>query len=143
MFTISLSSCMLVVPLRFLDGSNETRNSLFKLIPSVVEGSWIIRQSVGHTPVIMGRKLRQTYHEGPGYFEVDIDVSSSRTAAAVVGMVSGATRSLTVDLGILLEGKCDEELPESLLGTVRLDHVDLDAAIPLELVKEGRNLTGL
>lgn len=124
---------------RFLRGSDETRNSLFKLIPSVVEGTWIIRQSVGHTPVIMGRKLKQTYHTGTGYFEVDIDVASSRTAAAVVGMVSGATRSLTVDLGILFEGKRDEELPETLLGTVRLDHVDLDAAVPLETIRQGRN----
>lgn len=122
--------------MRFIRGNDETRNSLFKLIPSVLDGSWITRQSVGHTPVIMGRKLKQTYHSGQGYFEVDIDVASSRTASAVVGMVSGATRSLTVDLAILFEGKREEELPESLLGTVRLDHVDLDAAIPLETIME-------
>ncbi|GMH36562.1 hypothetical protein BSKO_04430 [Bryopsis sp. KO-2023] len=125
--------------MRFIRGNDETRNSLFKLIPSVLDGSWITRQSVGHTPVIMGRKLKQTYHSGQGYFEVDIDVASSRTASAVVGMVSGATRGLTVDLAILFEGKRDEELPESLLGTVRLDHVDLEAAIPLETIIESRN----
>lgn len=105
------------------------RNGLFKLIPKVVEGSWIIRQSVGHTPVIMGRKLKQYFFSGPRHFEVDIDVSSSRPATTIVNLVQGATRCLTVDLAVLLEGKRDEELPESLLGTVRLDHVDLDSAI--------------
>lgn len=50
---------------RFLDGegpeANYRRNGVFKLIPSVVEGSWIIRQSVGNTPVILGRKLTTHY----------------------------------------------------------------------------------
>jgi hypothetical protein len=51
--------------------------------------------------------------------EVDIDVGSSSVAAAVVGLVQGATRSLVVDMGIVLEGHAREELPEALLGTVR------------------------
>lgn len=50
--------------------------------------------------------------------EVDIDVGSSSVAATVVNLVQGATRSLVVDMGIVLEGHSAEELPESLLGTV-------------------------
>ena len=50
--------------------------------------------------------------------EVDIDVGSSSVAATVVGLVQGATKSLVVDMGIVLEGHSAEELPESLLGTV-------------------------
>eukprot|EP00210_Caulerpa_lentillifera_P002791 g2666.t1 len=118
--------------LRFLKSDNKGRNGMFKLIPKVVEGNWIIRNSVGHTPVLMGRKLRQTYHTGAGYFELDIDISSSKTASAVIGIVQGATKKLTVDLAILIQGDNEEELPESLLGTVRLDHVDLETAEPLE-----------
>ena len=56
---------------------------------------------------------------GPGYVEVDIDVGSSSVAATVVGLVQGATKSLVVDMGIVLEGHTRDELPESLLGTVR------------------------
>lgn len=56
---------------------------------------------------------------GPGYMEVDIDVGSSSVAATVVNLVQGATKSLVVDMGIVLEGHSSEELPESLLGTVR------------------------
>ena len=50
--------------------------------------------------------------------EVDIDVGSSSVAATVVNLVQGATKSLVVDMGIVLEGHASEELPESLLGTV-------------------------
>ena len=46
-------------------------------------------------------------------------MGSSSVAATVVGMVQGATRSLVVDMGIVLEGHAREELPEALLGTVR------------------------
>jgi hypothetical protein len=42
---------------RFLHGSDEERNSMFKLIPHCAKGSWVVSQSVGTTPVILGRKL--------------------------------------------------------------------------------------
>lgn len=63
---------------------------MFKLIPHIADGSWVIKQSVGTTPVIMGNKLRTTYHQTHRYFEVSIDVTSSSAAAYITGMVSGA-----------------------------------------------------
>ena len=59
---------------------------------------------------------------------MDVDVSSSSVAANIVGLVQGLTKSLCVDMAICLEGKCPEELPESLLGTVRCSHLDLGSA---------------
>ena len=58
--------------------------------------------------------------------EVDIDVASSSVAATVVGMVQGATKSLVVDMGIVLEGHTNDELPERLLGSVRFSRVDMN-----------------
>jgi hypothetical protein len=80
-----------------------------------VKGAWIVKQSVGNTPAIMGKKLRQTYYRGSNYFELDLDVSSSSVGAAVVNLVSGYTKKIVVDLAYLLEGQCQEELPEQLL----------------------------
>uniref|UniRef100_A0A0E0MDF0 START domain-containing protein n=1 Tax=Oryza punctata TaxID=4537 RepID=A0A0E0MDF0_ORYPU len=40
---------------RFFDGDDEFRNSRLKLIPSVPKGSWIVRQSVGSTPCLLGK----------------------------------------------------------------------------------------
>ncbi|GMH36538.1 hypothetical protein BSKO_04406 [Bryopsis sp. KO-2023] len=125
-----------VALMRFVSGDDGFRNDTFKLIPHIVKGSWIIRQSVGSTPVLLGNKLKQYYHRGPRYIEVDIDVGSSYTAASVVGLVSGATRSLCVDLAILTEGNSVETLPEALLGTVRFDRLDLTEAVYLDTSKE-------
>jgi hypothetical protein len=118
---------------RFLAGgdspqANARRDDTFKLIPRVVEGPWVVRQSVGSTPCLLGHKLRQRYWRGPRYLEVDIDVASSSVAATVVGLVMGATKAVVVDLAIVLQGNAADELPEALLGTVRLARVDMGAA---------------
>ncbi|CAH0487049.1 unnamed protein product [Peronospora farinosa] len=110
----------------FFDGDDEFRNSRFKLIPTVEEGSFIIKQSVGSKPTLLGNKLKCLYYRGDNYFEVDIDISSNSVANTVVGMVQGVTKSLVVDMAFLLEAQSDEELPEIILGAVRLQHVSLD-----------------
>lgn len=101
-----------------------------------MKGSFIIKQSVGSTPVLLGKKLKQYYFKSSRYIEVDVDIGSSYTAATVVNMVSGVTKSVIVDMGIVLEGKTPQELPESLLGTVRLDHLDLSKAVYLDIGEE-------
>ncbi len=45
---------------------------------------------------------------------------------------AGATKSLTVDLGVLLEGQTSQTLPEQLLGTIRLNAIDLKSAAYLD-----------
>ena len=56
---------------------------------------------------------------GANYFEVDVDIGSSSVAASVTNLVAGATKSLAVDMGVLVEGKSSEQLPEQLIGTIR------------------------
>mmetsp|Transcript_33797 Transcript_33797/g.40846 ORF Transcript_33797/g.40846 Transcript_33797/m.40846 type:complete len:556 (-) Transcript_33797:334-2001(-) len=112
----------------FLDGTDEERTDRFKLIPRVVEGSWIVRQTVGNTPTILGRKVRQPYHIGSNYIEVDVDIASSSVAAAVLGVCGPVAKSLVVDVIFLLEGKAEDELPEKILGAVRLNHLDMKKA---------------
>lgn len=60
---------------------------MFKFIPHIAEGSWVIKQSVGKTPVIMGSKLGLSYHQTKRYFEVTVDVASSPAASYITGMV--------------------------------------------------------
>ncbi|KAI8473374.1 MAG: hypothetical protein J3K34DRAFT_519042 [Monoraphidium minutum] len=121
---------------RFLQAGDTERSNMLKMIPHVERGSWVLKQTVGTTPVIMGRKLATTYHVTDRYVEVDIDVSSCKTAGYIIAMVRGITTSLTVDLAYLLEGQAPCELPESLLGCVRLDGMDLAAGAPLDTGRE-------
>lgn len=111
----------------FLAKDDAFRTSCFKFIPRVVEGSWIVKRSVGQQPVILGNKLKQNYHFDAtlNYMEVDVDVSSSRVGAAMWKLTHGFASSLIIDLSVLLEGHSSEELPERLLGGVRLSHLDM------------------
>jgi hypothetical protein len=97
----------------------------------VDSGPWIVKQTVGNTPAIMGRKLRQPCYKDEHYFELDIDVNSTRVGSAVINLCSNYSTKLDVDLAYLLEGQCKEELPEQILGNVRLAHVDFTQATKL------------
>ncbi|KAG5193127.1 hypothetical protein JKP88DRAFT_136536, partial [Tribonema minus] len=104
---------------------DDFRNERFKLIPSIVEGPFLVRGAVGNKPALLGRKLTQRYYRGAHYVETDVDVASSSVAAHIVSMCRGASNGLSVDLGIVLEGRARAELPERCLGVVRLNRLDL------------------
>ncbi|KNC82945.1 hypothetical protein SARC_04767, partial [Sphaeroforma arctica JP610] len=109
----------------FVDGDDAFRNSRFKLIPKIVDGSYLLRKVLGAKPAIIGNKgLTNPYFRGENWFEVDIDVNSDSHARNITGMVVGATKSLVVDIAFIIEAQAEEELPERVLGTVRLNHLD-------------------
>lgn len=114
---------------RFVDGDDEFRNSRLKLIPSVPQGSWIVRQSVGSTPCILGKAVDCHYIRGPKYLEIDVDIGSSTVANGVLGLVIGVMTSLVVDMAFLVQANTTDELPERLIGAVRVSHIELKSAI--------------
>ncbi|XP_011018434.1 PREDICTED: protein ENHANCED DISEASE RESISTANCE 2-like [Populus euphratica] len=114
---------------RFVDGDDEFRNSRFKLIPSVPKGSWIVRQSVGSTPCLLGKAVDCNYIRGPKYLEVDVDIGSSTVANGVLGLVIGVITTLVVDMAFLVQANTTEELPERSIGAVRVSHIELSSAI--------------
>jgi len=106
------------------------RNIKFKLIPKVAQGSWVVRQSVGTTPVLLGQKLKTKYFRGIGaggcsYFECDVDITSNSVANSVTRLVVNSITSLVVDLAPLVEGQSGDELPERLIGSIRYEHLNL------------------
>lgn len=111
----------------FLAADAKTKSDIFKMIPGIADGPWVAKKSVGNTPVIIGRKLKTSYHIGPGYLEVDIDVASNSTARNITGFCVGMITRLQVDLGFLFEGHSEDELPEELLGTVRIINLPINA----------------
>ncbi|XP_077244736.1 protein ENHANCED DISEASE RESISTANCE 2-like isoform X2 [Tasmannia lanceolata] len=114
---------------RFVDGDDEFRNSRLKLIPSVPKGSWIVRQSVGSTPCLLGKAVDCNYIRGPKYLEIDVDIGSSTVANGVLGLVCGVITTLVVDMAFLVQANTYDELPERLIGAVRVSHVELSSAI--------------
>lgn len=119
---------------RFFMGTKEERDSSLKLIPHAREGSsMIVRKLVNGTPAIIGKALPTTYTYYPpdasrGYadcFEVDLDVTATNSVGTTAcNMARRYTSSMTVDLGFVIEGNRDDELPERMLGCVRLHQID-------------------
>ena len=118
----------MATPLRlfaeFLEGDDAYRTSRFKLIPSIVEGSYGLKYIVGNKPVLLGNKVTQRYWTGPGYIEIGVDCGSSSVASYVLNQVRGASKSVVVEIAVLIEGDKEEELPEQVLGSVRATRLD-------------------
>ncbi|KAJ8485638.1 hypothetical protein OPV22_018123 [Ensete ventricosum] len=118
---------------RFADGDDEFRNSRLKIIPSVPKGSWIVRQSVGSNPCLLGKAVDCSYIRGEKYLELDVDIGSSAVANGVLGLVCGVLTSLVVDMAFLIQAVTSDELPERLIGAVRVSHVELSSAVVTDL----------
>ncbi|XP_052884877.1 protein ENHANCED DISEASE RESISTANCE 2-like isoform X1 [Gossypium arboreum] len=114
---------------KFVNGDDAYRNSRFKLIPHVSEGSWIVKQSVGKRGSLLCQTLEAQYFRGKNYMEVDVDVASSTVARSVCNLVIGYFSSMVLELAFVIQGNTREELPETLLGTSRLNRVDLSKAL--------------
>lgn len=107
------------------------RNSMLKLIPVVSDGPWVIRNTVTGKPVVIGQKLPLQYFSQPAedglapYLEADLDVgNSSARARNITSMCKKFMKSLTLDFGVVIQGNSFQELPEQMLGCVRLHSFD-------------------
>lgn len=115
-----------------------------QIIPKIPEGNWLVKKTVGTTPAILGNKLTQVssrskrfvfsyhlrnpplmssstyqvYFEDPNrhFFEIDVDVSSTKVGGGILSMVKGHAKALLLDLNFLLESQEYDELPERLIG---------------------------
>ncbi|XP_057417760.1 protein ENHANCED DISEASE RESISTANCE 2-like isoform X2 [Lotus japonicus] len=117
---------------KFVDGSDVFRDSRFKLIPSIVEGYWLVKRAVGTKACLLGKAVTCKYFKQDNFLEIDVDIGSSSVARSVINLVLGYVTNLVVDLAILVEAKDEKELPEYILGTVRLNRLKLESAVPLE-----------
>ncbi|KAJ0046656.1 hypothetical protein Pint_06039 [Pistacia integerrima] len=113
----------------FVNGDDAFRNSRLKLIPYISKGSWIVKQSVGKSACLLGQQLEVNYSRGKNYLEAIVDVGSSTVARGVASLVLGYLNNLVVEMAFLIQGNTEEELPEFLLGTCRLNHLDVSKSV--------------
>ncbi|MFS7935240.1 putative protein ENHANCED DISEASE RESISTANCE 2 [Helianthus anomalus] len=92
----------------------------------------MVKRAVGSKACLLGKAVSCNYLRQDNFLEIDVDIGSSSVAKSIIGLVLGYVTSLVVDLAILIEGREEKELPEYILGTVRLNKVRLDTAVPLE-----------
>ncbi|XP_009111649.1 protein ENHANCED DISEASE RESISTANCE 2-like [Brassica rapa] len=118
---------------RFIDGDDTFRNQRLKLVSQIVKGPWIVKAAAGQFGAfLVGKTVSCTYHRGPNYFEIDVDTGSWAILSAFVRLLLGYARSFTVDVGLVIEAQTEDELPERLIGAVRMCHVELASAFVVQ-----------
>jgi Protein ENHANCED DISEASE RESISTANCE 2, C-terminal len=130
---------------KWLQGDAAYRNDRLKLIPFVAEGPWVVRNMVTGRPAIIGKKLPVTYqllNDGSASSSASLqpvliatlDIgNSSATAKRIVSVCRRYMSALTVDIGFVLQGESPDELPEQMLGSVRVHAADPLQAPSLEV----------
>ena len=129
---------------RFLMGDDTYRNKKLKIVPVVIAGPWVVKSIVGGKPAILGKQLPIDYTYQPSdsknseYLEADLDIVASAAARRILSVVRSYTQDLTLDLGFVIEGAEDDELPEQMLCACRLHGMDPFNASPLpEMALDG------
>lgn len=113
----------------FVEGSDEYRNTVFKILPRVTKGPYLVRKTVGEVPAMLGQKVKLNYYTGPNYIEVDVDLNTSAVAGSILSIFKSATSSIAAsDLALLLEGHTEDELPEQILCSFRMTRPNLGGA---------------
>ncbi|VVB17249.1 unnamed protein product [Arabis nemorensis] len=101
---------------RLINGEEDDsfRNQRLKLLTNVVEGPRIVRAAAGNFgALVLGKALKCGYHRGTNYFEIDVDLGSYAIMAAVVRLTLRYLRSLTTDIGFVVEAQTKDELLET------------------------------
>ncbi|KAK6158470.1 hypothetical protein DH2020_005784 [Rehmannia glutinosa] len=119
---------------RFVDGDDEFRNSRLKLIPSVPKLALDAGDMVAFWDWFCCvsshcRNIHAAQYSTIVLDQIDVDIGSSTVANGVLGLVIGVITSLVVDMAFLVQANTTEELPERLIGAVRVSHIELSSAI--------------
>ncbi|CAN0899586.1 Protein ENHANCED DISEASE RESISTANCE 2-like [Linum grandiflorum] len=111
---------------KFLHGDDAYRNQRFKIVNRIVK-------TVGnYSACLLGKALTCNYHRGPNYLEIDVDIGSSAIATAILHVALGCVTSVKIDMGFVVEAQEEEELPERLIGAVRVCQMEMSSAEVVE-----------
>lgn len=114
---------------RWITGDDKHKNLTLKIVPVVRKGPWIVKSVVGGKPALMGiLPINYIYSPRVGdkaeYFEVDLEVVEDSVARRIASVCTRATKGLTIDLGFVIQGNSEDELPEQMIMGVRLNKID-------------------
>lgn len=118
---------------RFIHGDDSFRNQRFKIVNRIERGPWIVKKTVGnYSACLLGKSLTCNYHRGSNYFEIDVDIGSSALASAILRLTLHYVDSVAIDMGFVVEAVTEDELPERLIGAVRVSQIEMAAATEVE-----------
>ncbi|MCO5581192.1 hypothetical protein L7F22_035070 [Adiantum nelumboides] len=129
---------------KFLDGDDAYRSSHLKVLLRFPEAPRLVQMVVGERwPIcLLAKVVTCNYIKGKNYIEIDVNSESSVLARTAVKLTFGLSPLIVSDIAFLLEGNHPDELPERILGAVRLNKLDAASApfIDMSLVSQGNGL---
>lgn len=124
---------------RFYKGDQAYRDARLKLLPVVVNGPWVVRKAVGNgsSPAVLGKAIPLEYYRSKQepsspssqtgqYLEVDVVITSSRVAKAILNVVKGHANVLTLAFAFIIEATCEKELPECVLCNFQIHELTIE-----------------
>lgn len=115
---------------RYLMADDKGKDEILKIVPKVVKGPWVVKKTCDGKPAIVCNKMPTQYFYEPAsegkaeYLEVDLDIVASSAARAILAVAQRYTKTLTLDLGFVLQGNSPDELPEQMVFGARLHGLD-------------------
>lgn len=109
---------------KFVNSDEDAQRDILKMIASVEEGPWMVKRAAPRKPCLIGRKVKTKIITTSQYVEVVFDLLTGRAEQLATKAVCGALTRVEISLGILLEGRDESELPETLLVCPACKHVD-------------------
>ena len=112
-----------------LDGDDAYRSARMKLAVKLFKGPAVLRRVLPSRPVLVGQRATTRFYRGEGgplenkYLEVDLICASNATAKYLYSAFSSYSARSEQELAFWIEGTSESELPERLLGAVRLRRV--------------------
>mmetsp|Transcript_39879 Transcript_39879/g.58587 ORF Transcript_39879/g.58587 Transcript_39879/m.58587 type:complete len:320 (-) Transcript_39879:156-1115(-) len=122
---------------KFLMASDAERNENLKLIPRVIEGPWVVRKTLAGKPVIIGKKVPIQYFYHPAepslgnaaFFEAALDVGDGvGEGKNVIMLCRKHIEKLAIDIGVVVQGNTQNELPEQMLAAARFHRLSVSKA---------------
>ena len=102
----------------FSCNDDNMRNQHLKIIPTVVDGPWIVQTVVGSTPALIGTKLPVRYHRSSSSssFEVVLDITETTAARSILRVTRQYTTSWRYASAFVLQD--DDGTEECMLSRI-------------------------
>ncbi|CAN0084047.1 unnamed protein product [Ectocarpus sp. 6 AP-2014] len=107
------------------DGVPVQGDQRIKLAVSLLDGPQVVAEALPESgSSLLGHEASLRYFRGERYLEVDMDLASSSASSQVTSLCREHAKSLSLEVGLILHGESESELPESVLGVLRIDKLD-------------------
>ena len=104
----------------------EGKKDRLKFIPSIIKPNNLLTKWVSGNPILIGKKLTLDVNLGNQYMEIMINLTSNFIAKHAINKLMPYSKKIIMNFCWIIESTTDEELPEHLLATAKIENISFD-----------------